>query len=123
MGDLPAMTPSPDHRPVRPLGADGSTPTPRGPYDDLAALLAEAFPAGWEASGRDWEERLRRGWDACEPAARARVHRQVDALLSGSLCEPQLADLLAFELDCHLEPARLGMTVAEWLHGLRGLLG
>lgn len=86
------------------------------PHAELCALLEEAFPADRRAHAlTDPAERLRRCLARRDSAQRQRIQSQVRALLGRGLCDVQLADLLAFELGCHLRPAEMGCTPAEWL--------
>lgn len=86
-------------------------------YPRLTALLEEAFPEA--PPPPDPEARLLRCLAGRGGSERARIAEEADTLLRRGLCDMQLADLLAFELGCHLRPAEMGMTPAAWLAWVR----
>lgn len=83
---------------------------------ELAALLEDAFPRDWErGDSADAAQRLRASLATRNTARRRHIAHELDGLLDRGLCDMQLADVVAFELGCHLRPAQLGMTPSEWL--------
>lgn len=83
---------------------------------DLAGLLEEAFSADWCADPDSTPAaRLRRVLAGRSEAQCRRIGAELEAVLARDLCEMQMADLLAFELGCHLRAADEGMTSGEWL--------
>lgn len=89
------------------------------PYTTLANLLAAHFPRGWErraASADDVVAHLL----SVEPPDRLRAAcAELSAILSNGLCEPQLRDLVLYELGCHIDPQLDGLDVSAWLIDLR----
>lgn len=81
----------------------------------LADLLEEAFPSGWAADDTSPVERLRTCLARRDVEQRARIAREVHDLLGRGLCDMQMADVIAFELGCHLPPGDMEMTPSRWL--------
>ena len=45
--------------------------------------------------------------------------RELDALLGRGLCEPQLSDVVLYEIGCHIAPEREGLDTSAWLARVR----
>lgn len=45
--------------------------------------------------------------------------RELDALLGRGLCEPQLRDVVLYEIGCHIAPEREGLDTSAWLVKVR----
>lgn len=82
----------------------------------LSGLLEEAFPPDWRARpDPSIGERLRLGLSRRDESQRTAIQMELRELLGRGLCEMQLSDVVSFELGCHLRPAEMNMTTAEWL--------
>jgi hypothetical protein len=90
-------------------------------YPVLGDLLRRYFHAGWSQ-------------DAGSKAVIARMIEQtpsdtlrvafseLDNLLTSGVCEPQLTDVLQFELGCHITPSEEGVDASAWLMQLRRVM-
>lgn len=91
--------------------------TPR--LTDLAELLSAYFHRDWTrtaaGSGDVVAAMLR---DAPPDRLRAGL-AELDHLLASGLCEPQLRDLVLYELDCYIDPDLEGLDFSTWLVRLR----
>lgn len=82
----------------------------------LALLLQQAFPQDWRLRyGGTPDERLHACLESRDDASRRRLLREVRRHLDRNLCEMQFSDLVAFELDSHLQPAEMGLAAREFL--------
>ena len=45
--------------------------------------------------------------------------RELDALLGRGLCEPQLSDVVLYEIGCHIAPEHEGLDTSAWLVKVR----
>lgn len=92
------------------------------PYSTLADLLSSYFHENWmrdAASADDILALMIR--DAPAHQLRAGL-AELDLLIGSGLCEPQLRDLVLYELDCHFAPETAGVDISVWLLQLRDRL-
>jgi hypothetical protein len=87
-------------------------------YPVLSELLGSYFHEQWDprAGSQPTIERM------IQETPRATLQRAVselDALLSSGVCEPQLTDVLQFELGCNVTPADENVDASGWLEQLR----
>jgi hypothetical protein len=87
-------------------------------YPVLSELLSSYFDEEWDQQGGTTLtiERM------IHETPRAKLQTalvELDALLSSGVCEPQLTDVLQFELGCHVAPSSEAMDAASWLEQLR----
>jgi hypothetical protein len=92
------------------------------PYTTLGSLLASHFHRGWENDAASADDVV-----ACilrvEPPDRLRAARaELELILNSGLCEPQLRDLVLYELDCYIDPQLDGLDFSAWLLHLRDRL-
>lgn len=93
------------------------------PYATLADLLATAFHPDWTRSAESSDEVLA-ALVRDAPAPRLRLAlAELDEILARDLCEPQLRDLVLYEIDCHFAPEREGVDMSAWLRHVREVLG
>jgi hypothetical protein len=87
-------------------------------YPALSELLGSYFHEQWDhrSGSQPTIERM------IQDTPRAKLQRalvELDALLSSGVCEPQLTDVLQFELGCNVTPANENVDASGWLHELR----
>lgn len=87
-------------------------------YPVLSELLGRYFGAEWDeqAGSKLVIDRM------IQETPRHRLQDaagELAALLSSGVCEPQINDVLQFELGCHVTPAVEGMDASSWLEQLR----
>jgi hypothetical protein len=90
-------------------------------YPVLSQLLGHYFNDGWDQRGGSTLaiERMIR------ETPRRTLHQacnELDALLASGVCEPQISDVLQFELGCHVTPADEGVDASTWLRRLRRMM-
>lgn len=81
----------------------------------LESLLGDCFASGWMREASDVDDVLSVMIDR-EGNARFRAAlEELDELLGRGLCEPQLRDVVLYELGCEIAPERNGRDVSAWL--------
>jgi CdiI immunity protein len=90
-------------------------------YPVLSGLLGRYFHEGWpeHVSSRLVIDRM------IEQTPRDTLRlafRELDRLLASGVCEPQLTDVLQFELGCHIAPGDEGIDASTWLMQLRRVM-
>lgn len=92
------------------------------PYAHLTELLAPYFPRGWAAHGTTLGDVVSRMTREAPPELLRAGLAELDYLIGRGLCEPQLRDLVLYELDCEIEPDLVDLDYSTWLLLLRGHL-
>jgi hypothetical protein len=93
------------------------------PYSTLADLLAGYFHPDWARAAGSSDEVLAALVRETPPQTLHLALAELDEILARDLCEPQLRDLVLYELDCHVAPEREGVDMSAWLLHMRELLG
>jgi hypothetical protein len=92
------------------------------PYANLAELFSTYFHQDWMRTSRSTSDAvaliLR---EAPREQLRAGL-AELDRLLASGLCEPQLRDLVLYELDCYIDPDLEGLDFSSWLLRVRDYL-
>jgi hypothetical protein len=92
------------------------------PYANLAELFSTYFHREWMRTSRSTSDAvalmLR---EAPREELRAGL-AELDHLLGSGLCEPQLRDLVLYELDCYIDPDLEGLDFSSWLLRVRDYL-
>jgi hypothetical protein len=87
-------------------------------YPALTRLLGGCFHADWSSAGRS--DAVLAAMLRDEPVERLRSGlAELDALLRCGLCEPQLRDVVLYEIGCHIAPEREGLDTSAWLAKVR----
>jgi hypothetical protein len=85
------------------------------PYANLSELLAPYFHREWRDTARSTGDVIALILlDAPREQLRAGLG-ELDHLLASGLCEPQLRDLILYELDCYIDPDLEGLDFSGWL--------
>ncbi|HEX7088555.1 MAG TPA: contact-dependent growth inhibition system immunity protein [Longimicrobiales bacterium] len=88
-------------------------------YPALVQLLGGYFHPDWSSvAGRS--DAVLAAMLRDEPVERLRAAlRELDALLGRGLCEPQLRDVVLYELGCDFDPESEGLDTSRWLENVR----
>lgn len=92
------------------------------PYTHLAELLAPYFRRGWADHGTAVGDVVARMTREASPDLLHAALAELDHLIGRGLCEPQIRDVVLYELDCEIEPDRVGLDYSAWLLLLRDQL-
>lgn len=93
------------------------------PYSNLAELLSSYFHEHWMRDEAVSADEVLALMIREAPAHRLRAGlAELDLLIGSGLCEPQLRDLVLYELDCHFAPESAGVDISAWLVQLRDRL-
>lgn len=84
-------------------------------YTNLAELLAPYFHQGWSAEGATLDDVVSHIARDTPPELLRAGLTELDQLIGSDLCEPQLQDVVLYELDCHIDPALVGLDYSTWL--------
>lgn len=91
-------------------------------FPTLERVLGGYFHRGWSHDDRTTGDVLA-AILRDEPAERVRaVLRELDALLASGLCEPQLTDVVLYEIGCDIAPDAEGLDMSAWLRRVRETL-
>ena len=81
-------------------------------------LLQQYFCAGWRNGGRSTEDVLSAMISRESPARLMAACAGITDLLDRGLCEPQLLDVVLYEIGCDVAPEREG-DASSWLEAIR----
>lgn len=88
-------------------------------YPTLVQLLGDHFQVDRMLDGESTDEVLAEVVrDASADTLRAAL-RELDALLGRGLCEPQLRDVILYEIGCNITLEREGLDTSAWLAKVR----
>lgn len=91
----------------------------RLPYVELAELLSPYFHRDWTRAAASTDDVLAVIFREAPPDRLRAGLAELDHLLASGLCEPQLRDLVLYELDCYIDPDLEGLDFSTWLLQLR----
>lgn len=84
-------------------------------YPQLARALGRWYPDNWDAHGARSDDVLQRALQATSSAELRSIRRELDELRASGICEPQLSDVVRYEMDCYVAPEREGLDMSGWL--------
>jgi CdiI immunity protein len=88
-------------------------------YEVLYQLLASYFHQDWVVEFDNEEEGLQAIIDSEPKEKLIAGPKEIDALLSKGLSDQELNQFLSNELECHFNPASLGLSTEFWLKQVR----
>lgn len=89
------------------------------PYANLADLLSPYFHQGWANNGITLGDVVARMARESPPDLLRAGFAELDQLIGSGLCEPQLRDVVLYELDCEIDPDLDGLDFSAWLLQVR----
>lgn|SRR5690606_1587135 len=92
-------------------------------YPTLVQLLGAHFQDDRMVDAESTDEALAEMVRAAPVDTLRAALRELDALLGQGLCEPQLRDVVLYEIGCHIAPEREGLDTSAWLAKVRESIG
>lgn len=84
-------------------------------YAQLTRVLGRYYGENWDAAGERSDEVLERALQETGRPELQTLLRELDELRASGVCEPQLSDVVRYELGCYITPEREGLDMTTWL--------
>jgi peptide-methionine (S)-S-oxide reductase len=84
-------------------------------YPVVTRLLGGRFHEHWAASGEPWQQVLDRLLQQSNAQELHALLRELEELGAAGICEPQLSDVVHYEIGCYVTPEDEGMDMSTWL--------